>query len=127
MSTQCSKHVEEYNKSYYKTRICALILLITKIILRCTVSKTKKKCTLRPTNITLFIFYIIITFFVQLRYIHKESIPTCCTIPLFICRFSCSQVQRCFTLELVLVVTIVVRKLTQQNKHNNSRNHTRQF
>jgi len=31
MSTQCSKHVEACNKSYYKTRICALIWLITKI------------------------------------------------------------------------------------------------
>ena len=30
------------NKSYYKTRICALNWLITKIILRCTVSKTSK-------------------------------------------------------------------------------------
>jgi hypothetical protein len=38
---QCSKHVEAYNKSYYKTRICALSWLITNIILRCTVSKTK--------------------------------------------------------------------------------------
>ena len=31
MSAQCSKHVEAYNKSYYKTRICALSWLITKI------------------------------------------------------------------------------------------------
>jgi len=29
-STMCSKHVEVYNKSYYKTRICALIWVITK-------------------------------------------------------------------------------------------------
>jgi len=35
-----STHVEAYNKSYYKTRICALSWLITKIILRWTVSKT---------------------------------------------------------------------------------------
>jgi len=28
---QCSKHVEAYNKSYYKTRICALSSLITNI------------------------------------------------------------------------------------------------
>jgi len=32
MSTWCSKHVEAFNKSYYKTRICALSWLITKII-----------------------------------------------------------------------------------------------
>jgi hypothetical protein len=30
MNTQWSKHVEAYNKSYYKTRICALSWLITK-------------------------------------------------------------------------------------------------
>jgi len=29
---QCSKHVEECNKSYYKTRICALSWLIAKIV-----------------------------------------------------------------------------------------------
>ena len=33
MSTQCSKHVEEYNKSYHKRRICALSWLITKILM----------------------------------------------------------------------------------------------
>ena len=43
MSTYCSKHVEAYNKSYYKTRFCASSWLITKIILRCTVSKTSNK------------------------------------------------------------------------------------
>jgi len=32
----------EYNKLNYETRICALSWLITKIILRCTVSKTSK-------------------------------------------------------------------------------------
>jgi len=42
MSTQCSKHAEEYNKSYYKTRICTLSWSNAKIILRCTVSKTSK-------------------------------------------------------------------------------------
>ena len=42
MSTQCSKHVEAYNKTYYKRRFCALSWLIAKIILRCTVSKTSK-------------------------------------------------------------------------------------
>ena len=41
-STTCSKHVETYNESYYETRICALSWLITKIILRCTVSTTSK-------------------------------------------------------------------------------------
>jgi len=41
ISTQCSKHVEEYNK-HYKTRICAISWSITKIILRCTVSKALK-------------------------------------------------------------------------------------
>ena len=41
-STQCSKHVEAYNKLNYKTRICALSWSITKIILRYTVSKTTK-------------------------------------------------------------------------------------
>ena len=30
---KCSKHVEAYNKSYYKTRICALSWLITKVTL----------------------------------------------------------------------------------------------
>jgi len=34
--------MEAYNKYYYKTRICALSWLITKIILRCTVSITSK-------------------------------------------------------------------------------------
>ena len=43
MRTWCSKHVEAYNESYYKTRICALSWLITKIILRCTVSKNSKR------------------------------------------------------------------------------------
>ena len=36
----CSKHVETYKISYYETKIYALSWLITKIILRCTVSKT---------------------------------------------------------------------------------------
>jgi len=40
---QCSKHVEEYNKLIIKRRICVWSWLITKIILRCTVSKTSKK------------------------------------------------------------------------------------
>jgi len=31
VSNMCSKHVEAYNKSYYKTRICALSWLINKI------------------------------------------------------------------------------------------------
>ena len=31
MSTQCSKHVEAYNKLIYKTRICALSWLIAKM------------------------------------------------------------------------------------------------
>jgi len=48
------------------------------------------------------------TFFVPLRYIHKESVPTDCTILIFICRASSSHAQRRFTLELVHVVTIVV-------------------
>jgi len=38
----CTKHVEEYNKLFYKTRICALSCSITKIILRRTVGKTLK-------------------------------------------------------------------------------------
>ena len=42
MSKWCSKHVEAYNK-LNKTRFCALSWLITKIIMRCTVSKTFKK------------------------------------------------------------------------------------
>ena len=42
MSTWCSKRVQTYNKSYFKTRISALSWLITKIILRCTVSKTSE-------------------------------------------------------------------------------------
>jgi len=37
-----SKHVEAYNKSYYKPIICVLNWLINKIILRGTVSKTSK-------------------------------------------------------------------------------------
>ena len=45
-STMCSKRVQTHNKSYYKTRICALSWLITKIILRCTISKTSKHCQL---------------------------------------------------------------------------------
>ena len=40
MSTECSKHVEAYKKTYYKTIFCALSWLITKITLRCMVSKT---------------------------------------------------------------------------------------
>ena len=39
---QCSKHVEAYNKLIIKTIICVLLWLVTKIILRCTVSKTSK-------------------------------------------------------------------------------------
>jgi len=40
----CFEHIvlETCNKSYYKTRIYALSWLITKIIPRCTVSKTSK-------------------------------------------------------------------------------------
>jgi len=38
----CLKHAEEYNKSYYKTTICALSWLIAKIILGCMVSKISK-------------------------------------------------------------------------------------
>jgi len=38
----CSKHVEAWNKTCCKIRICALRWLITNIILRCTVSKTSK-------------------------------------------------------------------------------------
>ena len=40
MSTQCSKHVEAYNKLIIKKRFCAISWLITKILLRCTVRKT---------------------------------------------------------------------------------------
>ena len=46
MSTQCSKHVEAYNKLIIKQEFCALSWLITKIILRCTVSKTSKYVSL---------------------------------------------------------------------------------
>ena len=69
------------------------------------------------------------TFSVQLRHIHKESIPTFSTILVFICRSSSSYAQRRFTLELVRVVTtVVVLKQTQKkNKHNNSCNHMIQF
>ena len=42
MSTWCSKQVQEYNKSYYKTRFCASSWLVTNITLRCKVSKTSK-------------------------------------------------------------------------------------
>jgi len=38
----CAHHQEVKTVLYYKTRICALSWLITKIILRCTVSKTSK-------------------------------------------------------------------------------------
>ena len=41
MSRYCSKHVDAYNKLITK-QYCALNWLITKIILRCTVSKTSK-------------------------------------------------------------------------------------
>ena len=41
MRTQCSKHVEEYNKlTKNEPKICALRWSVAKIILRCTVSKT---------------------------------------------------------------------------------------
>ena len=39
----CSKHIEECNKPLYKTRICVLGWSFTRIITRCTVSKTKTK------------------------------------------------------------------------------------
>ena len=43
MSTQCSKHVQECNKLViYKTRIFGLSWSVTKIMLRCTASKTSK-------------------------------------------------------------------------------------
>ena len=51
MSTQCSKHVEAYNKLIIKQSFCAFSWLITKIILRCTVSKTLKKIL---TNMSTF-------------------------------------------------------------------------
>jgi len=34
---QCSKHVEAYNKSYYRTRICAFSWLVTKIYSTCSI------------------------------------------------------------------------------------------
>ena len=41
----CSKHVEAWNKLIVKQKFCVSSWLITKLnILRCTVSKTSKKC-----------------------------------------------------------------------------------
>jgi len=47
----CSKHVDAWNKTYCETKFCASSWLNTEInILRCTVSKTSKKCNILSRN-----------------------------------------------------------------------------
>ena len=64
-SQQWSKHVEAYNKSYYKTRICALSWLITKIYSTCSirllVQWLKLSLVNRTQRIGVYVFCLAVT------------------------------------------------------------------
>ena len=64
----CSKHVEAWNKLIVKQKFCASSWLITEInILRCTVSKTSKKCIKIFTNILRWTLFRLKRFLPQLN------------------------------------------------------------
>ena len=112
---QCSKHVEVYNKSYYKTRICAFSWLITKIIMRCTVSKTSKYMN-HVTNKELPRKY----FFV--RWISNTPIPVAARSTALVCGRSLADIagsdpDRCMNVCLLWLPCIVRHRSMRRDDH----------